>query len=667
MENSTSVESRIITNAKHEAARECGSLPGLLHAALGPTGRLLLLTLFLATLAVNLHTDLRKLPPRCMLAMHSVTLAFTALLAGCLVLVVSVCGWQAATAGELVYAFTLLSALHCLPERARVYARELFRGGRDPAPPALAALPRDFSQPDILCSPDSSASCSSLQDPSYPCSVSSDRSYASRSAHRPIDAPPATRHVPWPVRHSVDGCLLLPQPRCSSLTHPAAAAAEATLDPRPLLPQASLWRSTGSMAVCQHATAADTLTHLAPTPPPPAVRAAHTLQELTPRVEPMLRRWSLDDPPLRWACAVPLGEGPPVAFGGGNVACGVDGGDPGPGWYEALAANALVLDSLEPLNPQCASAVSQLCGIGLHACNPLMHDLQRRPSSTAADALQRFGLPRGGSASAASGVGAGPALTKVSEEKHPDASSRGRVAAGAGAVWLPDSCQQHGAEHSSDATGVPAHTHGLHACVQTLCAASMAVLWQVFAIGFWVGLGNLGSSECGGAHDSATAGTAAHSVAARLATAMPPWSVLGCHQQPPDSSSVFAFFLFAKVPARSWMRAAQLAWYAVAAAANVYTVACAAASLQHMLRTHADRAASAHRTRTSPRPIFGRRAAVTSGEDVHEPLLGPASTRGGPSSSLTQQPAPGSAFPGAPQERAITAPPASRPDRKSVV
>lgn len=550
---STSVESRIITNARHEAAAQCGSLPGLLHATLGPSGRLLLLTLFLTTLAVNLHTDLRKLPPRCMLAMYSVTLAFTALLAGCLVLVVSVCGWQAATSGELVYVFTLLSALHCLPERARVYARELFRGGRGWPPPTLVALPRDLSQPDILCSPESSASYSSLQDPSYPCSVSSDRSSASRSAHRPIDAPPATRHVPWPVRHSVDGCLLAPQPRCFSYTHPAAAAAESTLHPQPPPPQ---WRSTGSLVVsqyataAQHASAADPRAHLAPSPPPPAVHAAYALQDVTPRVEPMLRRWSLDDPPLRWPSAVPscAGAAHPVARGDGHVAYGVDGGATAPGWYEALAVNALVLDSLEPLSPQCASAVSQLRGIGLHACNPLMHDLQRRPSSTAADALQRFGLPRGGCASAASGVGVGPALTKVSEEKHSDASSRGRAVAGAGAPWLPDSRQEHGAEYSSDATDVAARTHGLHACVQTLCAAGIAVLWQVFAIGFWVGLGHLGNGECAGFHASATAAPEANSTAARHASAMPPWSLFACHPQPTDSSAVFVFFLFAQVP-----------------------------------------------------------------------------------------------------------------------
>lgn len=116
-----------------------------------------------------------------------------------------------------------------------------------------------------------------------------------------------------------------------------------------------------------------------------------------------------------------------------------------------------------------------------------------------------------------------------------------------------------------------------------------------------------------------------------------------------------------QVPARSWMRAAQLAWYTVVAAANLYSAACAAASLQHMLRTHAQHAASDRRSRTAPRPICGRHAAAASAGDVHEPLLDPASTRGGPSSSSTQQPAQGPAFLGAPRDHSIHVPPAPRP------
>lgn len=532
---SSLIDSNFTTHVFNQAALQCGLPSDLLHIALGPSGRIALVTIFLTTLAVSFHTDIRKSSPTCMLAMQSIPIALSAILTGCLLAAVSACGGHAVHAGDLVYAFTLLSALHALPQCACMYARAaVVRCLMTPPPPA----PESFHTPpaDLEPSPATSATSSTTENSLTVGSDAASPQSASGSVARPMEAPFATYHVPWPIRHSVDGCLLLPQPRWSNHSTPAAAAAESLVMPH--TPPPMPYCPTRSLGLVQHG--GEACGAVAVGDLDPGVHAVHAGPQHTEQFDALMRRWSLDDPPLRWPGPTPPSPStsPPAA---GSAAAAPSA----PGWYEALAANALVLDSLEPLNPKCASAFSQLRGIGLHAYNPLMHELHRRPSSFAADALQRFGLPRAGAAGVGSGVMARRgAWGEVSEELLPIGRVHTGEAGRGGTAWLPGACPEQtiGWPYGS---GHAANGHGLHACVQTVCAASVAVLWQVLAIWFWAVLGRTGG--CAEMRAAGPSASSAHEVGGcEGAVAEPPANGRGCPWPASEAAAVYVFFMFLK-------------------------------------------------------------------------------------------------------------------------
>lgn len=614
------MEPKFLTHAHDQAAAACGMPSALLHIALGPCGRITLLTAFLATFAVTLRTDIRNLTPTCMLAMHNVTLALTAVLTGFLVAVVSTCGWHAVHAGDLVYAFTLLSALQVLSQRARMHSRQVANGCLgQPNLPAPECIPGSVPHAGLLASPSTSTIRSTAEN-TYPLSNSDPPATANIGVARPVEAPPATFHVPLPVRHSVDGCLLLPQPRRLHYD-PAEAAAESAVAPRApahmqTISQQAPCRSTGSLELAQQA-----VSSIGDAGPPSyAVHAGHAGAQHVTQFDPLMQRWSLDEPPLRWP-APSNGAAQRTAWGDGPAAADVATGVPAPGWFEALAANALVLDSLEPMNPKCESAHTQLRGIGLHACNPLMHELQRRPSSTAADALQRFGLPRDRAASPVPAA-MGAALRKVPEEMPPFGAAH--------APALRASALPPGALGERDA-GRTIHVcmcmHGIHACVQTIFTASVAVVWQGMAVWFWLWLGRKGLCDDGGA--AAPPAALAHSMHAWDAA---PEALMGqgnCGGGPPEAAAAFVFFLFLKVHALGWMRVAQVARYTASFTANAYTLACAVLTLRsilHMHGLHASLPGDPGARPPGPPASFG---------DVNEPLL--SRTFSSSSSSSTSQ------------------------------
>eukprot|EP00892_Ulva_mutabilis_P000737 jgi/Ulvmu1/10664/UM066_0048.1 len=608
----------------------CNAAVALMHVALTRGSQACLLLLLLATLAIAAHTYLRQRPPACILAMHDVTVATTAAAAAVLNLSLLCCGVHAAPAGQVVCLLTLLSALDFLPEHARTRAWRTVHDSlrtEEPASRETNSVPESGPR---LPSPTTTSSLS-LSSPS-------EESYPSRSPSPPSPAAPipAQHTVPlgcsepamsskplWPMRHSIDGCLLTPQPRHPSHTQLAA------------LPEAM-----------QQGAAAPVAAAMRPPRPPAFPGNAYSLigvhvpvcgygsrHEALPPLPP--RRWSVDNPvvlstslkplhwlPPMWAAVEVAVDGhrsdvPPAEYSGSMPPAG--------GWYEALAANALVLDSLEPLNPRCAAADTKLRGIGLHACNPLMHELQRQPSSTTADALKRFGLPRRDTAWGSSvATGLAPHAGRTGARCDHD---MGGWLQGASHISLG------GAACVQAPAGACGYMHGAHACVRIIAGACIAVLWQGTAALYWATA--MWAREDPAQHD----GTGAPTAAAHSVHGLPGAPELaGCgltgHRAPTGSHALFAFFLFLKVHAAGWVRPVQLAWHATAVALSGARLVWAARSLRKILRLHAAHASPPHTHSAPCRPLF-RGAHAPSGT-LREPLLS-LPERGDPSSFTAQQ------------------------------
>lgn len=543
------------------AATELTSIPSdavsaSMRAALSRGSQAALILLLITTLVITIHTHLRRWPLTCMLVMHDATVTATAVLTGFLALLVTCFGWHSARAGDLVCAFTLLSALDFLPQHARINAWRAMKAGlqgqqrRRPDGAIGDGNSADLLSPRTTSSPSLSSSHAS----SHPSPASTPPPTADQRAVPGITAPPPSVKSVWPIRHSIDGCLLAPHPLRHSdpqITDVPVAVCQ-TLAPQSMTPSAPQFPHG---VVHEYATGVACGMIRAHVPHAPPAESQHTACP----TQPARRRWSLDDP-MRWSLGTKLPHWPPHAWAEdvsgarecvpdpqGVVVEAAGAAPPGVEWFEALAANALVLDSLEPLNPRCAVAVSKLRGIGLHACNPLMHELHRRPSSTAADALQRFGLPRPGTARAASmNTGAAASPGCVPEGLAVDPVRQVVPVALGGGGWLQGATSGTNVRHAG-AAGRCESMCGVHACVRIMAAAATALIWQSIAAVFWAAAitSAAGAEDLDDADAAEVAAACAVHEASGSAGLSSRW--LDCRRAASHGHAVFSFFLFFKV------------------------------------------------------------------------------------------------------------------------